>query len=680
MTGSLSYSGTIAPPYEVGTWSGFRPAAVTYTFDDGYMPNLYSIAVPMFNGFGYKLTMYPVPAWSPPWTSIQSAAAQGHEVGSHTVDHQLAGLSQTATINELSQSQATINSYIPGNQCVTIAYPNCAEGSYENLIAQYYIAGRVCSSSTPNPATPSNFYQIQCTILGSSGVNTTAGITGIDDAAAASGGWAVFLIHAIDGDSGYSPFSSAVLRQSLQYLDARRDTFWVATFANVVRYIRERNDVSIAELSGSDNIITLGVTDTLNDMTYNYPVTIRRPLPAGWPAANAAQNGQAVETSIVEVNFIRYVMFDVVPDDGNVVLIKAPRAPANLTAHAGHEKISLDWDDNNEADLAGYNVYRSAISGSGYTKLNSSLLSSSNYDDNDIPHDTNYYYVVTAVDTNLIESLYSSEVLGHAAYNMTVKKCTVTAGKTEGYDRIVISGDMNAVESDLADADYIRVIIDSNDIVSSYIQTFPIDGNSFKKGKYNCTKIGNVSRASFKFDTKTRKFSFMAKNIDLSGLNCPLISEIEVGDYACGAEVNEAIVNGKKPIPIKLLMGVKNSLRVDKSKFTKKSGVITQVAVSGGFSVGDLDDANMATHSFSVTVGSQTFTIPTGSFKANKKGDKFACSKVDTSNGIAYATFNFSKCTFTLTIKNTNFAAEAGDADFLVDFASFGGSDEVTIP
>jgi len=90
--------------------------------------------------------------------------------------------------------------------------------------------------------------------------------------------------------------------------------------------------------------------------------------------------------------------------------INAPLSPTGLTATAGFATVGLDWNDNNESDLAGYNVYRSATSGSGYSKLNSSLLSDSNYNDNNIPLDTTYYYVVTAVDTHSNESGHSNEV------------------------------------------------------------------------------------------------------------------------------------------------------------------------------------------------------------------------------------------------------------------------------
>ncbi|MGD0597424.1 MAG: polysaccharide deacetylase family protein [Sedimentisphaerales bacterium] len=318
---NAGYSRTIDPNYQVGTWQGFRTAAITYTFDDG-CPYQYTIAIPMFNEYGYKLTMFTVTgmSWYEPthWDQLQTAAAAGHEIGSHTVTHPT--LNTSNEVYELSNSKIAIEVNVPGSKCITVAYPMCVE-STESVIATYYIAGRICSGSIM-PATPSNFYQISSFALGSSGINTIAGITAKADAAAASGGWCVYLIHGIDSDGGYSPLSSTVLRASLQYLDARRSTFWVSTFGNVARYIRERNDVSVAETSNTGDSITLQVTDTLDNVIYNYPVTIRRPLPAGWGSANVSQNGLPVTSSIVVVNSTAYVMFDVVPDGGNVVLSK----------------------------------------------------------------------------------------------------------------------------------------------------------------------------------------------------------------------------------------------------------------------------------------------------------------------------------------------------------------------
>lgn len=406
---SVGYCGTVAYPYEVGNWRGFRTAAITYTFDD-HCSNQFAIAVPLFNEFGYKLTLFPVPSWGPNWTNIQNAAAAGHEVGSHTVNH--SNLSSMDDVNEAIQyadSQSIINSYIPGQQCRTIAYPFCAPGN-QALCAQYYIAARHCQGNI-EVNTPSNFYIISSIVCGSAGsVNSTSAFITKFTSAASSNGWCVFLIHGIDSDGGYSPLLSTVLRESVQYLDANRNTYWVSTFGNVVRYIRERNAVSVTESSNTGNRITLQVTDTLDNAIYNYPVTIRRPLPAGWTSADVSQNGQPVAVSLVVVGPTTYIMFDAVPDGGDVVISKLPASPSNLWSTSGYGIVALGWDDYGGSTLAGYNLYRSTTSGGDYNKLNDSLLTSEYYEDYTILLDTTYYYVVTAVDTDSNETDYSNEV------------------------------------------------------------------------------------------------------------------------------------------------------------------------------------------------------------------------------------------------------------------------------
>jgi len=320
-TVNAGYAGTIASPYQVGNWPGFRTAAITYTFDDG-CSNQLAIAVPMFNEFNYKLTLFTVTGWGPTWTGLQNAANQGHEIASHTVTHpSLGGLTIAQQTTELENSQSTINSHITGQQCVTLAYPNCVP-SDPTLTAQYYIAARHCQGYI-EANTPSNLYQISSLICGNQGsVQTPADFNSKFASVASTKGWCVFLIHGIDSDGGYSPLPSTTLRAGIQYLDAHRSTFWVNTFGNVVRYIRDRNDVSVSETSNTGDSITLAVTDTLINTIYNYPITIRRPLPAGWGSANVSQNAQAVPSSIVKVNSTAYVMFDVVPDGGDVVLSK----------------------------------------------------------------------------------------------------------------------------------------------------------------------------------------------------------------------------------------------------------------------------------------------------------------------------------------------------------------------
>ena len=47
-----------------------------------------------------------------------------------------------------------------------------------------------------------------------------------------------------------------------------------------------------------------------------------------------------------------------------------PAAPTGLAATPGDTQVALNWNDNGESDLAGYNVYRSTTQGGPYTKIN----------------------------------------------------------------------------------------------------------------------------------------------------------------------------------------------------------------------------------------------------------------------------------------------------------------------
>jgi centrosomal CEP192-like protein len=70
--------------------------------------------------------------------------------------------------------------------------------------------------------------------------------------------------------------------------------------------------------------------------------------------------------------------------------------------------VALTWNASTST-VSGYNVYRSTVSGSGYVKLNASLVSGLTYTDSNVQSATTYYYVTTAVDSGGNESSYSNQ-------------------------------------------------------------------------------------------------------------------------------------------------------------------------------------------------------------------------------------------------------------------------------
>jgi hypothetical protein len=87
----------------------------------------------------------------------------------------------------------------------------------------------------------------------------------------------------------------------------------------------------------------------------------------------------------------------------------APAAPTGLTATAGSLQVSLSWTVSTSTDVSGYHVYRSTVSGSGYSYCLWCKFSTTFYTDTGLVAGVKYYYVVTAVDTSNNESSDSNE-------------------------------------------------------------------------------------------------------------------------------------------------------------------------------------------------------------------------------------------------------------------------------
>ena len=102
--------------------------------------------------------------------------------------------------------------------------------------------------------------------------------------------------------------------------------------------------------------------------------------------------------------------FAFTPASQSVTLSGANRTGINFTAATGQaHSVALSWTASASA-VTGYNVYRSTASGSGYTKLNSSLVAGLSYSDSSVSTGATYFYVATSVDSGGDESLNSNQV------------------------------------------------------------------------------------------------------------------------------------------------------------------------------------------------------------------------------------------------------------------------------
>ncbi|PAP75027.1 polysaccharide deacetylase family protein [Rubrivirga marina] len=314
---------TVDDGYEIGTWQGFRDGAVTISFDDN-TANQLPVALPILDAVGLKATFFVTTNWvGGQWPGFAAAAANGHEVAVHTRSHpDLSTLTVEQQRAQLEGARDAILANVPEAEALTLAYPFCVPGD-RALVEELFIAARVCSGQIDR-ATPADLYATSSYVIGAEVNRTTAAsLNALADAAAAQRGWATYLLHGIDGDGGYSPFPSDELETHVAYLAANPDKFWVATYVDVVRYLRERDAASVTELSATDDAITVEITDDLDDAIYTTPITVRRVLPDDWEAATVAQDGAPVPAAIIQAGAETFVEFDVVPDRGTVTLTKS---------------------------------------------------------------------------------------------------------------------------------------------------------------------------------------------------------------------------------------------------------------------------------------------------------------------------------------------------------------------
>jgi len=257
--------------------------------------------------------------------------------------------------------------------------------------------------------------------------------------------------------------------------------------------------------------------------------------------------------------------------------------------------------------------------------------------------------------------------------NITIARCTVTAGKTQGQDAFSASGTVEFPAGlDLNNVKQIDVgIISLADGAPIYAETI---GSSIAKGKFKYTHKGAGAITSLVVDSNKKLFSINAQKVDLTGLSCPLRLDLTMsgpitGNHKLSGEANEAIVNGtKKLIPTRLMRTYDNTFVVNKAKASSSS-----LSVTGDIAVVDTS-VDLSSMDVNFSWGTQTFSVPPGSFKA--KGHVFKCSKVaadaNGKTGVVTAQVDTDKATFTLSVKGAS-AIDTASASipFGIRFADF---------
>ncbi len=299
------------------------------------------------------------------------------------------------------------------------------------------------------------------------------------------------------------------------------------------------------------------------------------------------------------------------------------------------------------------------------------------------------------------------------APGLTVNKCTVAAGKTQYMedddyndmkDSFTASGTVVFPE-DINDVNTVEVkLVSLTDDYIAYDETLT-DFNSAvvnSKGKYTHTakltkgQAGKIT--SLTLNLRKGTFAVTAKNIDLTGLACPLELKITLGSDELKGQATEAVVNGTKTIPTRLMRAYKDTLIVPPGKTKVKSSTKASsdsLSVTGEIAVQDINTTDPNLYGIPVVItwidsndlnNVQTFTIPIHSFKIPKTGRLYKCSKIEPNvapvaepNARVAASIDLDKCTFAVSITKADLNAVSGQTKFGIRFGDFNEVNDVNL-
>mgnify|MGYP002387800322 CR=1 FL=1 len=86
------------------------------------------------------------------------------------------------------------------------------------------------------------------------------------------------------------------------------------TFTNVGLYAQERDSSSVNVTKNTASEINFTLTDKMDDILFDYPLTVNVQVDQSWAALRATQNGKTLEAKLVNKNGNYYVTVKAVPE------------------------------------------------------------------------------------------------------------------------------------------------------------------------------------------------------------------------------------------------------------------------------------------------------------------------------------------------------------------------------
>jgi len=326
----------------VTLWHQGKFSAYSITIDDNNSPD-FPFWLDVAEDYGWKLTwfviVYPyvwdiyndVPGNNTGYFGTLAEWKTLHDLGHDIQLHGACGSMNEQTEEEYEDQiirSIDVLEEHTGTTIYTFAYPcgntRSEDGTqdYLEIITRYMISARGGVGNKVAPVHLMNYLTVP-----GIGVNTlnngepNSQFTRYDDKRSflysQYRGWCVTLYHGISGDG------SSII-ETLDWVKAHEDEFWVDTFTNVAKYAQQRETATLTITSVGPDQIELNVTDRMEDAIFDHPLTVKLRVDGTWSDATATQDGQAITAYLVQNEGVNYVYVEPVPDRGDVVVTRVP--------------------------------------------------------------------------------------------------------------------------------------------------------------------------------------------------------------------------------------------------------------------------------------------------------------------------------------------------------------------
>lgn len=242
-----------------------KQCAISFTYDDGMLCHYTDIA-PELEKRGFRGTFWIIGAnmgrddagypWMT-WDQVADLARRGHEIANHTWNHpSLPALPIDSVAQELTLCDDKIEA-VTGQRPITMAYPynamspevvaKCEEGRVGTRTV-WVGHGQKESHTTPD--------------------SMRLWLRGLLDA----GEWGVTMTHGTT--YGWDMWDRPEdLYEFFDEVKAQQDSVWVATFAQVAAYLKERQAATV-QVEGTTHSLKLTVRHSLDAALFDQPLTI----------------------------------------------------------------------------------------------------------------------------------------------------------------------------------------------------------------------------------------------------------------------------------------------------------------------------------------------------------------------------------------------------------------------